>query len=74
MLLAEQPQQNLNAIRSALAQTVRLRFANGYGVSVRTLFTQDLPFVQGDRVQVQQVMLNLIINAICKRLRAVAAI
>ena len=29
MLLAGQSQQNLNAIRSALAQTVRLRFANG---------------------------------------------
>jgi signal transduction histidine kinase len=34
------------------------------GVSVQTLFAQDLPFAQGDRVQVQQVMLNLIINAI----------
>jgi SAM-dependent methyltransferase len=29
MLLAEQPQQNLDAIRSALAQTVRSRFSNG---------------------------------------------
>jgi signal transduction histidine kinase len=34
------------------------------GVSLRTLLAQDLPLVQGDRVQVQQVMLNLIVNAV----------
>jgi C4-dicarboxylate-specific signal transduction histidine kinase len=33
-------------------------------VSVRTQFAQGLPRVQGDRVQLQQVLLNLIINAI----------
>jgi signal transduction histidine kinase len=33
-------------------------------VSVRTQFAEGLPPVQGDRVQLQQVMLNLIINAI----------
>ncbi len=32
-------------------------------VSVRTRFKQGLPRVQGDRVQLQQVILNLIINA-----------
>jgi C4-dicarboxylate-specific signal transduction histidine kinase len=34
------------------------------GVSVRTELTEGLPLIEGDRVQLQQVMLNLIINAI----------
>jgi C4-dicarboxylate-specific signal transduction histidine kinase len=33
-------------------------------VSVRTQLAEDLPHVQGDRVQLQQVLLNLFINAI----------
>jgi signal transduction histidine kinase len=33
-------------------------------VSLRTRFAEDLPIVEGDRVQLQQVMLNLIMNAI----------
>jgi C4-dicarboxylate-specific signal transduction histidine kinase len=34
------------------------------GVSVQTKLAMDLPLIQGDPVQLQQVMLNLIINAI----------
>jgi len=34
------------------------------GVSVQMKLAKDLPLIQGDQVQVQQVMLNLIINAI----------
>jgi PAS domain S-box-containing protein len=34
------------------------------GVSLQTQFAQGLPLVQGDRVQLQQVILNLIVNAI----------
>ena len=34
------------------------------GVSLRTRLAPDLAFVQGDRVQLQQVMLNLILNAV----------
>ena len=34
------------------------------GVSVQMKLDKDLPLIQGDQVQLQQVMLNLIINAI----------
>jgi signal transduction histidine kinase len=34
------------------------------GISLRTELSQDLPSVQGDRVQMQQVILNLILNAV----------
>jgi signal transduction histidine kinase len=34
------------------------------GVSVQTQLAEGLPLIQGDRVQLQQVILNLIINAI----------
>ena len=41
--------------RSAITQS---------GVSVRTVLAQELALVQGDRVQLQQVVLNLILNAV----------
>jgi signal transduction histidine kinase len=34
------------------------------GVSVQTELTENLPLIDGDRVQLQQVMLNLIVNAV----------
>jgi len=34
------------------------------GVSLQTQLAQDLPLVQGDRIQLQQVVLNFIVNAI----------
>jgi hypothetical protein len=34
------------------------------GISVRTQLAESLPVIQGDRVQLQQVILNLLINAI----------
>ena len=34
------------------------------GVSLQTRLADDLPLVQGDRIQLQQVILNLIVNAI----------
>ena len=33
-------------------------------ISLRTDFAEDLPQVMGDKVQVQQVILNLLVNAI----------
>ena len=51
-----------DAILEVIALT-RTEAANN-GVSVRTQFAEGLPRVQGDRVQLQQVLLNLIINAI----------
>jgi PAS domain S-box-containing protein len=35
----------------------------GQGVTVRTEFAESLPVVKGDRVQLQQVILNLVLNA-----------
>jgi C4-dicarboxylate-specific signal transduction histidine kinase len=37
---------------------------SSHGVSLQTQFAQGLPLIQGVRVQLQQVMLNLIVNAI----------
>jgi C4-dicarboxylate-specific signal transduction histidine kinase len=51
-----------NAILEVIALT-RAEAANN-SVSVRTRFAEGLPRVQGDWVQLQQVMLNLIVNAI----------
>jgi PAS domain S-box-containing protein len=50
------------AIREIIALTRGEAEKNS--VSVRMQLAEDLPLVQGDRVQLQQVMLNLIINAI----------
>src|SRR6202042_3652211 len=51
-----------DALLEIIALT-RTEAANN-SVSVRTQFAEGLPRVQGDRVQLQQVMLNLIVNAI----------
>jgi signal transduction histidine kinase len=54
------------AIDDAVLEVIALTRAEAAdnSVSVRTQFAEDLPRVQGDRVQLQQVMLNLIVNAI----------
>src|SRR5882757_4814172 len=35
-----------------------------YSISVRTEFAADLPLIMGDRVQLQQVLMNLMMNSI----------
>src|SRR5258705_5636216 len=54
------------AIDDAILEVIALTLAESAtnSVSVRTQFAKGLPPVQGDRVQLQQVMLNLIANAI----------
>jgi signal transduction histidine kinase len=51
-----------DSIREVIALTGAEAMKNG--VSVRTQLADGLPLVEGDRVQLQQVMLNLIMNAI----------
>jgi C4-dicarboxylate-specific signal transduction histidine kinase len=54
------------AIDDAILEVIALTRteATNNSVLVRTQFAEGLPRVQGDRVQLQQVMLNLIVNAI----------
>ncbi|MDB5606664.1 MAG: domain S-box protein [Bradyrhizobium sp.] len=54
------------AINDAILEVIALTHAEAAnnGVSVRTQLAEGLPRGQGDRVQLQQVLLNLIINAI----------
>jgi PAS domain S-box-containing protein len=54
------------AIDDAILEVIALTRAEAANnsVLVRTQFAEGLPRVQGDRVQLQQVMLNLIVNAI----------
>jgi signal transduction histidine kinase len=54
------------AIDDAILEVIALTRAEAANnsVSVRTQFAEGLPRVQGDRVQLQQVMLNLVVNAI----------
>jgi PAS domain S-box-containing protein len=60
------PRKDAVAIDDAILEVIALTRAEAANnsVSVRTQFAEDLPCVQGDRVQLQQVMLNLIVNAI----------
>ena len=54
------------AINDAILEVIALARAEAANnsVSVRTQLAEGLPRAQGDRVQLQQVLLNLIINAI----------
>jgi C4-dicarboxylate-specific signal transduction histidine kinase len=53
----------INAIIHEVIELTRGEAAQS-GVSVRTELAQGLPPIEGDRVQLQQVILNLIVNAI----------
>jgi PAS domain S-box-containing protein len=56
------PLELAGIIQEVLALTNRETQRNK--ITVRTLFANDMPPVLGDRVQVQQVLLNLILNAV----------
>ncbi|AUT58088.1 trifunctional serine/threonine-protein kinase/ATP-binding protein/sensor histidine kinase [Paraburkholderia caribensis] len=54
---------NINEAISEVIELTRGEAAKR-GASVQTELSDDLPLIQGDRVQLQQVLLNLIINAL----------
>jgi signal transduction histidine kinase len=60
------PRKDRVEINGAIREVIELAYSEAVknGVSVQTQFAESLPLIQGDRVQLQQVMLNLIINAI----------
>ena len=60
------PREDRLEINTAIREVIELTHGEAVknGVSVQTELADGLPLIQGDRVQVQQVMLNLIINAV----------
>jgi signal transduction histidine kinase len=54
------------SINEAVREVIELTRGEAlkHGVSVKTKFTEALPIITGDRVQLQQVVLNLILNAL----------
>jgi PAS domain S-box-containing protein len=60
---AERELVDLNELIREMACLLRGE-AKRYGISIRTELAEDLPQVIGDRVQLQQVLMNLMINGI----------
>jgi PAS domain S-box-containing protein len=60
------PSRERLQINEAIGEVIALTRSEAvkHDVSVRMQLADDLPLVEGDRVQLQQVMLNLVINAI----------
>jgi signal transduction histidine kinase len=60
------PRKDRVEINGVIREVIELTYSEAVknGVSVQTQFAESLPLIQGDRVQLQQVTLNLIINAI----------
>jgi C4-dicarboxylate-specific signal transduction histidine kinase len=60
------PQRELLEINAPISEVIELTRGEAVknGLSVRVDFAEGLPRISGDRVQLQQVVLNLIINAI----------
>jgi PAS domain S-box-containing protein len=60
------PQQGAVDVNAAILEMVELTRSEAIrnGAQVKTRLAQDLPCVQGDRVELQQVLLNLIMNAL----------
>ena len=66
LIKGEPPRKARLNINEAIRDVIGLarREATSNGVSIRTQFDDDLPLIEGDRVQLQQVILNLTMNAI----------
>jgi signal transduction histidine kinase len=62
----EPPRKEVVDLNAAILEVIDLTHGEAVktGVTVSTQLAGELPRVQGDRVQLQQVMLNLIVNAI----------
>jgi C4-dicarboxylate-specific signal transduction histidine kinase len=60
------PQKDAMEINGAILEVITLTCGEVMknGVSLQTRLAEGLPLIQGDRVQLQQVVLNLIINAV----------
>jgi C4-dicarboxylate-specific signal transduction histidine kinase len=60
------PQRELLDVNEVIQEIIVLLQAEAmrYSISVRTELAGDLPHIRGDRVQLQQVMMNLIMNSI----------
>ncbi|MBV8472170.1 MAG: PAS domain S-box protein, partial [Hyphomicrobiales bacterium] len=60
------PRMDRMDINGAIGEVIELTRGEAMknGVSLRTQLAETLPLVEGDRIQLQQVMLNLIVNAI----------
>ncbi|TCK84330.1 ATP-binding sensor histidine kinase [Paraburkholderia sp. BL9I2N2] len=60
------PRKERVVINEAIREVIELtcREAAKNGVSIQTQLAGGLPFIEGDRVELQQVLLNLIVNAI----------
>jgi C4-dicarboxylate-specific signal transduction histidine kinase len=60
------PRKDDVAINDAILEVVALTHGEAVknGVSVRTQLAEGLPAIEGDRVQLQQLILNLIVNAV----------
>jgi signal transduction histidine kinase len=65
LMLKAPPRIDSVNVNEAVREVIELTYGEVLKnrVSVRTQFAEGLPRVQGDRVQLQQVMLNLIVNA-----------
>jgi signal transduction histidine kinase len=60
------PRKDAVYVNETILEVIKLAHGEALknGVSVKTQLANDLPLVRGDRVQLQQVVLNLIINAV----------